>query len=141
MWRKVSPTQENLNVVSPRAPGLLGPLLFLLYVNDMPGAVGCEVLLYTDNACLVFQAKDLNTISDRLNTEFNKLCDWFVDNKLSIHFGEDKSILLTGKNRPKADNLNISRGRIKVAQHKEINYLCCRMDEKSSWESMALNGI
>jgi hypothetical protein len=65
----------------------------------MPGAVNCEMLLYADDTCLVFQAKDLDTISDGLNTEFNKLCDWFVDNKLSIHFGEDKtkSILLTGK--------------------------------------------
>ena len=76
---------------------ILRALLFLLYVNDMPGAVGCEMLLYADDTCLVFQAKDLGTISDRLNTEFNKLCDWFVDNKLSIHFGEDKtkSILFT----------------------------------------------
>ena len=82
---------------------ILGPLLFLLYVNDMPAAVGCEMLLYDDDTCLVFQAKDLDKISDRLNTEFNKLCDWFVDNKLSIHFGEDntKSILFTGKNLPR----------------------------------------
>ena len=76
---------------------ILGPLLFLLYVNDMPGAVNCEMLLYADDTCLVFQAKDLDTISDRLNTKFNKLCDWFVDNKLSIHVGEEKtkSILFT----------------------------------------------
>ena len=64
---------------------ILGPILFLLYVNDMPGAVGCEMLLYADDTCLVFQAKDLDTLSDRLNTEFNQLCDWFVDSKLSIH--------------------------------------------------------
>ena len=78
--------------------------------------------------------------SDRLNTEFNNLCDWFVDNKLSIHFGEDKtkSILFTVKNCPKADNLNISRGSIKVAQHKETNYLGRLFDEKSSGESMTL---
>ena len=84
---------------------ILGPLLFLLYVNDMPGAVGCEMLLYADDTCLVFQAKDIDTLSERLNTEFNKLCDWFIDNKLSIHFGEDKtkSILFTGKKRPKAE--------------------------------------
>ena len=82
---------------------ILGPLLFLLYVNDMAGAVGCEMRLYTDDTCLVFQAKDLDTISDRLNTKFNKLCDWFVDNKLSIYFGEDKtkSILFTVKTFPR----------------------------------------
>ena len=82
----------------------------------MPGAVNCEMLLYADDTCLVFQAKDLDTIPVRLNNEFNKLCDWFVDNKLSIHFGEDKtkSILFTGNNRPKDDQLNIYLGRINV---------------------------
>ena len=119
---------------------ILGPLLFILYVNDTPGTVGCEMLMYADDTCLVFQAKDLDTISDRLNTEFNKLCDWFVDNKLSIDFGEDKtkSIHFTGKNRPNADNLNISRDSIKVAQHKEITYLGCLFDENplgSPWLS------
>ena len=141
MWRKVCPTQGNLNVVSLR--GLSWDRLFLLYVNDMPGAVGCEMLMYADDTCLVFQAKDIDTLSEILNTEFNKLCDWFVDNKLSIHFGEDKtkSILFAGKNRPKADNVNISRGSIKVAQHKEINYLGCLFDEKPSAESMDLKVI
>ena len=82
---------------------ILGPLLFLLYVNDMPGTVGCEMLLYADDTCIVFQAKDIDTLSERLETEFNKLCDWFVDNKLSIHFGEDKtkSILFTEKTAPR----------------------------------------
>ena len=60
---------------------------------------------------------DLDIISEKLNTEFNKLCDWFVDNKLSIHFWDDKtmSVLCTGKNRPGDDKLYISRGRTEVA--------------------------
>ena len=41
----------------------LVPLLFLLYVNGMPGAVKCEMLLYADDTCLVPQGKDLDTIS------------------------------------------------------------------------------
>ena len=77
----------------------MGPLLLLLYVNDMPGAINCEMLLYADDTCLIFQAKDLDTIYEKLNTEFNKLCDWFVDNKLSNHFEDykTKSILFLVK--------------------------------------------
>ena len=88
-------------------------------------------------------SQDLDIISDKLNTEFNKLCDWFVDNKLSIHFGDDKtkSILFTGKNRPRDDKLKICRGRTEVAQHKEINYLGCLFDENCTGESMALKVI
>ena len=42
---------------------------------------------------------DIDEIENRLNNDFNALCDWFVDNKLSIHFGEDKtkSLLYLGQ--------------------------------------------
>ena len=69
---------------------ILGPLLFLLYINDMPQAVQSELLLYADDTCLIFQHSDINEIERQLNKNFSLVCDWFVDNKLSIHFGEDK---------------------------------------------------
>ena len=69
---------------------ILGPLLFLLYINDMPQAVDCELLLYADDTCLIFQHKDITKIETTLNNNFSMFFDWFVDNKLSIHFGKDK---------------------------------------------------
>ena len=46
----------------------------------MPQAVKYELLLYADDTCLV------NEIEIQLNKNFSLTCDWFVDNKLSIHF-------------------------------------------------------
>ena len=66
---------------------ILGPLLFLLYVNDMPESVSCDLLLYADDSCLVFSHNDITEIENQLNKDFNSIWDWFVDNKLSIHFG------------------------------------------------------
>ena len=89
---------------------ILGPLLFLLYVNDMPQAVECDLLFYADDTCLIFQHKDITETEVVLNKNFSKLCDWFVDNKLSIHFGEDKtkSILFCSKDKLKnSKTLNI----------------------------------
>ena len=45
------------------------------------------------------QHKDINKIEKQLNKDFESICDWFVDNKLSIHFGNDKtkSILFATK--------------------------------------------
>ena len=49
---------------------ILGPLLFLLYINDMPQAVTCDLLLYADDTCLVFQHKDVIEIETVLNKKF-----------------------------------------------------------------------
>ena len=46
---------------------ILGPLLFLLYINDMPQAVKCELLLYADDTCLIFQHNDIKEIEIQLN--------------------------------------------------------------------------
>lgn len=58
----------------------------------MPQAVGCELLLYADDFCLIFKHKDITEIEAALDKNFTMLCNLFVDNKLSIHFGEAKNI-------------------------------------------------
>ena len=123
---------------------ILGPLLFLLYVNDMPQAIKSELLLYADDSCILFQHKDINVIQKQLNEDFSNLCDWFVDNKLSIHFGEDKtkSILFASKWKvKKASKLEITYKSIAIKQHSKVTYLGCILDETLSGESMALNVI
>ena len=65
----------------------------------MSQAVKCDLFFYANDTCLVCQHKDINKIENQLNEDFSNICDWFVDNKLSIHFGEDKtkSILFASK--------------------------------------------
>ena len=99
---------------------ILGPLLFLIYVNDMPMAVKCDLFLYADDTCLVFQSKNVKDIEKQLNEDFSNICDWFVDNKLSIHFGEDKtkSILFASKCKiKKLQKLEIIYNNIRIKQH------------------------
>ena len=86
----------------------MGPLLFLIYVNDMPQAVKSNLFLYADDSCLVFQGKDVIEIEKQLNEDFTNICEWFVDNRLSIHFGEDKtkSILFASKTKNQRVRLN-----------------------------------
>ena len=70
---------------------IVGPLLFLIYVNNMPQAVKSNLLLYADDSCLMYQHKDIAIIKKILNEDFQNISDWFVDNKLSIHFRDDKT--------------------------------------------------
>ena len=105
----------------------------------MARAVNCDLLLYADDSCLIFRDKDIEQIETILNKNFNSLCDWFVENKLSIHFGEDKtkSILFGRKKCKNMKKLEIRRGEIKIKQHSMVTYLGCVLDENLSGESMA----
>ena len=69
---------------------ILDPLMFLIYANDVAQAVKCDLYLYADDSCLVYTGKDIKIIEENLNNNFYSLCNWFVENILSIHFGEDK---------------------------------------------------
>ena len=114
---------------------ILGPFLFLLYINDIPQAVDCEILLYADDTCLLFQHKDVKEIERQLNKNFSSLCEWFVDNKLSIHFGEDKTKCILFGNKYKIKNaepLNIEYNSIKIKQYKKVTYLGCILDSTLS---------
>ena len=70
----------------------LGPLLFLFYVNDLPQSLSyAGSYLYADDTCIFYQHDDVHKIKNALNKEFSSFCQWFINNKLSIHFGEDKT--------------------------------------------------
>ena len=123
---------------------ILGSLLFLIYIIDMSQAVKFNFLLYANDTCLVCQHKDINEIEKQLNKDFESICDWFVDNKLSIHTGDDKakSILFASKFKiKKVRKLNIKYGNIQIKQHPKVKYLGCILDETMSGETMALSVI
>ena len=109
---------------------ILGPIL-LLYVNDMPQAVNSDILLYANDTCLIYTDKDIKTIEEQLNTDFSSLCDWFIDNKVSVHFGDGKtkSILFGTKRQLKHQgDLELRYGDIEIKQHSKVTYLGCMLD-------------
>ena len=110
----------------------------------MPQAVTSTLLLYADDSCILYQHKDVAQIEKRLNEDFENPCNWFVDNKLSINFGEDqtKSIPFSSKRRAKnIRQLNIKYKDINIKQHSKVTYLGCVLDETMSGVPMALKVI
>ena len=55
---------------------ILGPLLFLIYVNDMRAAVNCKLLLYADDSALLTSGKDVSEIEGVLSRELESLSEW-----------------------------------------------------------------
>ena len=94
MYQNILLLRVNISTSSPS-------LIPVPIVNDMLMAVKCDLRLYTDDTFLVFQSKNIKDIEKQLNKDFANICDWFVGNKLSIYFGEDKtkSILFASKRK------------------------------------------
>ena len=110
----------------------------------MSQAVETDLFLYADDTGLVFQHKDINKMNEQLNKDFHNICLWFIDNKLSIHFGEDKTkcILFASKQKMKrAGKLEISFNNIESKQYSSLTYLGCILDNTLSGEAMATKTI
>ena len=57
---------------------ILGPLLFLCYVNDMPNSVNCLMLQYTDDSALICSDKDPEKIDSILRTNLESCNKWLI---------------------------------------------------------------
>ena len=110
----------------------------------MKQAVSLDLLLYADDSCFVFEHKHVTEIEKYFKNDFSNLCEWLPDNKLSIHFGEDKtkSILFGSKRKlRKVGKLNITYQSIDIKQNFQVTYLGCILDEPMSGEPMAYKTI
>ena len=79
---------------------ILGPLLFLIYINDIIHVSDkCDAILFADDTNLFFQHKDLNCLTDIVNDELSKIFNWFNLNKLSVNLKKTNFILFKMKNK------------------------------------------
>ena len=106
----------------------------------MPQSVSCDFSLYSDDSSLSVTDKDITYIEKKLNENLSSLCDWLVDNKLSIHLGKTECILFGTANKLKKNNLlNISYQNTKIIQKNEVKYLGVVLDKNLKCDSMVKN--
>jgi hypothetical protein len=74
---------------------ILGPLLFLIYINDLPLHSDLSSFLFADDTALAYSSDNLDTLFTHINAEFHKLCTYFRRNKLSLHPDKTKYILIS----------------------------------------------
>ena len=86
---------------------LLGPLLFLIYVNDMANSTSLNLLSFTDDTILYKSSASIDTLTTEINTELEKIYTWLNENKLAVNINKSNFMTFGPANTP-AINMNIS---------------------------------
>jgi len=85
---------------------ILGPLLFLLYINDLPNTTSIpHFILFADDTNILFSHQDPKTLESMINTELKIISNWFKLNKLSLNIKKTNYIVFKNKysNKPDCD--------------------------------------
>ena len=121
---------------------LLGPLLFLCYINDMPISVKCKLLLYADDSAILVSGTDPNAISNILSKELNSCQNWLTDNKLSLHLGKTETILFGTKRKlALVNNFQVQCNNFPIKSVEKVNYLGLTLENTLSGNSIVTNII
>ena len=114
---------------------ILGPLLFLLYINDISKSSDIlKFFLFADDTTVFYSAdpSDENT-EEILNTELEKVAGWLAANKLSLNVKKSNFLHFHyGKDQKKP--LNIKINNTQVEEKESTKYLGTFIDNKLSWK-------
>ena len=104
---------------------ILGPLLFTLYINDLPSVTKtCNVILYADDTAIIYSDKQKAQIEKHLNNDMEIVKTWLDENKLTLNVMKTKSMLIGNKKLlNEADYLDVRLDMDSIEQVGEFKYL------------------
>ena len=114
---------------------ILGPLLFILYINDL-----CNVskflkcVLFADDTNLFASGNNINTLCEQINDELSKINKWFSINKLSLNLSKTNFIIFSKKSISEA-HINIEINNVCISRVYECKFLGVIIDSKLNWKS------
>ena len=125
---------------------VLGPLLFLIYINDLPLHLHIHPLhpnsktsneLFADDSSIYTLHKDINIINNNLQLSLNLAEDWCNDNSMVIHPDKTTSMLIATRQKQQLTDLKLTLfiGNKAIEQVKNHKMLGIHIDSKLTWQT------
>ena len=113
---------------------ILGPLLFILYINDMPNLLQSAFpIIFADDTTLFISGKNIEVVLETFKNELVNLVEWFRANKLSLNLNKTQYMLFTTSPGVRLKEINFEVNGNVIARVKKTKFLGVYIDEKLSW--------
>ena len=114
---------------------VLGPLLFLLYVNDIENCISSDIpRLFADDTGLFIHGSNLTSIMESAQNVLNKLQDWFYCNKLTLSIPKCSYVIFRGVKRALPNNIpSLHLNNIEIERRESVKYIGVILDSVLSW--------
>ena len=114
---------------------ILGPLLFIIYVNDLPSCkIVSNMTIYADDTVLYYSSNDANKLEETLNADLVTVSGWFRDNLLTLNGSKCKFVLFGSAQKLKTiRDLSIYADNHTIECAKSFKYLGVTVQQNMSW--------
>ena len=113
---------------------VLGPLLFLLYINDIANVSDVLFsLLFADDTNSLASGSDLGQLIETVNCELEKIVIWLAANKLSLNIKKTHFMLFRTKGKKITGDVSIKISNQEVTQVDHTKFLGVIIDNKLNW--------
>ena len=115
---------------------VLGPLLFLVYINDLSISVkNSTVHHFADDTNLLYINKSIQTLCNKINYDLKGVTDWLNSNRISLNINKTEFVIFRSPRNPITTEINIKlNGKRLLYPSKYIKYLGVLLDEHLSWK-------
>ena len=124
---------EKINCGVPQG-SILGPLLFLLYINDLSTvSEACMSILFADDTNMFFTGKNLKTMAAVINEELIRVQEWLHCNKLSLNVLKTHYMIFTSRNKC-INDVNIRINDAHIERVYATKFLGVQIDAQLTWK-------
>ena len=113
----------------------LGPLLFLVYFNDMCNATQSLPRLFAGDACFICNHSNLVSLNNGLNVDIAEVVKWCSANKLTINPNKSHCVVIPPNSKDMTSNLTIKINNSIIDSSETLKYLGVIIDFKLSFAS------